>query len=305
VTALAGAVCTALVVWIVVKRYLSGPEGPVTVAGTAVPSLAGAERRRGRPPFQVWLSQAGAAVTPAQFVAVSAVVGLAAFMVLLAASRTAVTSLAPAAAAAAMPYLYWSAARRKQAAGRSAAWPDAVRYLVGVLGSGIATLHDALGQLAAAGPVPLRAPMARYVRLSARLGDRMALEVLRQELADPISDPVLLAFAGAIEEGTETVLRVLADLSTQITADLQLGEKIRTLQTQSRIANWGCFALPYTLLFFLCCTNPGYRQFFSEPVGVVMVIIGFAVSYAGLMVCRALVKPLPTSARVFASGVAQ
>jgi tight adherence protein B len=248
----------------------------------------------------VWLSQAGAAVTPAQFVAVSGAVGAIAFAVLMAASRTPVTSLPPAVAAAASPYLYWSAARRQQAAARSAAWPDAVRYLVGVLGPGIATLHDALEQLAASGPVPLRAAMGRYVRLAGRLGDRTALEVLRHELADPISDPVLLAFAGAMEEGTETVLRVLTDLSTQITADLQLGEKIRTLQTQSRIANWGCFALPYLLLFFLCCTNPGYRQFFSRPVGVVVVLVGAAVSYAGLTVCRALVRPLPTSARVFA-----
>ena len=107
--------------------------------------------------------------------------------------------------------------------------------------------------------------MARYVRVSARLGDRQALEAVRAELADPISDPVLLAFAGAIEEGTETVLRVLADLGSQITADIQLAEKIRTIQTQSRAANWGCFAMPYVVLVFLCATNPSYRSSFLNP----------------------------------------
>ena len=108
----------------------------------------------------------------------------------------------------------------------------------------------------------------------ARVGDRQALEAVRADLADPISDPVLLAFEGAVEEGTETVLRVLTDLSAQITSDLQLAEKIRTLQTQSRAATWGCFALPYVVLLFLCATNSAYRQFFATPFGLVLVLIG-------------------------------
>jgi Flp pilus assembly protein TadB len=256
--------------------------------------------RGDRAGFQVWLSQAGAAVTPAQFWAVSAGVGAMGFILVLAISRTAVVSALPAAAAAAVPYSYWSAQRRKQAAARSEAWPDALRYLVGALGAGITTLHDGLEELSRSGPVPLRAPMARYVRMSARLGDRQALEALRAELADPISDPVLLAFAGAIEEGTETVLRVLGDLGSQITADVQMAEKIRTIQTQSRMANWGCFALPYVVLVFLCSTNPEYRRFFSQPVGLVLVVLGSAMSVLGLAASRRLVRPIAATARVFA-----
>ncbi len=249
--------------------------------------------------FQVWLSQAGAAVTPGQFWAVSAGVGVVAFVILLAISGTLVVSGLPAMALAATPYAYWSAQRRQQAAARSAAWPDALRYLVGVLGVGVATLHDALNELAKSGPEPLRAPIGRYVRMSARVGDRHALEAVRADLADPISDPVLLAFEGAVEEGTETVLRVLADLSTQITSDLQLGEKIRTLQTQSRAATWGCFALPYAVLLFLCASNNAYRQFFATPLGLGLVLIGAAFSVAGLFVCRRLLRPIATTERVF------
>jgi Flp pilus assembly protein TadB len=234
---------------------------------------------------------------------VSAGVGAAAFVVLLAISHTAVVAALPASACAAVPYSYWSAQRRKQAMARSAAWPDALRYLVGALGVGISTLHDGLGELARSGPEPLRAPMARYVRVSARLGDRLALEAVRAELADPISDPVLLAFAGAIEEGTETVLRVLADLGSQITADIQLAEKIRTVQTQSRVANWGCFAMPYVVLVFLCATNPAYRHFFSEAVGLVLVTVGAGMSVCGLVASRRLVRPVGTTERVFVAEV--
>jgi Flp pilus assembly protein TadB len=259
-------------------------------------------RRRGvewRLRSQAWLSQAGAAVTPRQFLAVSAGVAGAVFLVLLAVSRTPVVAALPALGAGAAPYAYWSSHRRKLAASRSAAWPDALRYLVGVLGAGLATLHDALEELSRSGPEPLRGPMARYVRLSARLGDRQALETVRAELADPISDPVLLAFAGAIEEGTATVLSVLADLGSQITADLQLAEKLRTLQTQSRAATWGCFGLPYAVLFVLCSADTSYRSYFSSPGGLFVVLAGATVSLAGLFVARRLVRPAATMRRVF------
>jgi tight adherence protein B len=262
----------------------------------------GRANRRGPGNFQVWLSQTGAAVTPTQFWVVSGGVGAVAFALLLAISQTAVVAALPAGACVAVPYSYWSAQRRKQAAARSAAWPDALRFLVGALGAGIATLHDGLEELAKSGPEPLRAPMGRYVRVAARLGDRHALEVVRAELADPISDPVLLAFAGAVEEGTETVMRVLADLGSQITADIQLAEKIRTIQTQSRVANWGCFAMPYVVLVFLCATNPSYRRFFSEPVGLVLVVGGGLMSVVGLAASRRLVRPVAATERVFVEG---
>lgn len=249
--------------------------------------------------FQIWLSQAGAAVTPGQFWAVSGGVALAAFVVLLAVARAPFVALPPALACGALPYAYWSSQRRKQAAARSAAWPDALRYLVGVLGAGISTLHEALDALSRTGPAPLRAPMARYVRISGRAGHRQALETVRSELADPISDPVLLAFAGAMEEGTDTVLRVLGDLASQITSDIQLGARIVTLQTQSRLATWGCFALPYVLLVFLCASNSAYRQFFAGPLGLALVTGGASMSAVGLAISRRLVRPVPTAERVF------
>ncbi len=296
VTALA-ALLVATATWSVARSLLG--------LGYLPRSQARSLLRRGeaeRMSFQVWLSQAGAAVTPGQFCWVSVAVGSLAFAVLLAVCHAPAICVLPAGAATAAPFAYWSNARRKQAVARISAWPDAGLYLVGVIGSGVCTLHDALEELSRSGPVPLRSPMSRYVRLSSRLGDRRALEVLRSELADPVSDPVLLAFAGAMEEGTETVLRVLSDLGGQITADLQLTEEIHTLQTQSRVANWGCFALPYAMLFLLCTANPSYRSFFSRPIGFLIVAVGMLLSLAGLLVARRLVRPIATSARVFVTA---
>ncbi len=306
---LVASVLVGALVWAVARRagrrVLPGSGSELLGWRAQARAAKGSARGPGRPSFQAWLLQVGAAVSPGQFLAVSAGVGLCTFVTLLAVSRTLVVAALPATASAAAPYAYWSAERRKRAAARSAAWPDALRYLVGALGAGIATLHDGLEQLASSGPAPLRAPMARYSRLAGRLGDRQALETVRAELADPISDPVLLAIEGAVDEGTDTVLRVLSDLGAQITADLQLAEKIRTLQTQSRVATWGCLVLPYALLVFLCATNTSYRHFFSEPIGLALVLAGAAMSAAGTVVARRLARPIATTERVFAGAGAR
>ena len=253
--------------------------------------------------FQVWLSQSGAAVTPVQFCSVSVALGSVVFGILVMLTAAPATCCIPAGAAVCMPYAYWSAERRKQVDLRRGAWPDVIQYLAGVLGAGISTLHDALNELAGNGPVPLRPAFARYARLSSRVGDRRALEVLREQLADPVCDPVLLALAEAVDEGTDTVLRVLRDLGSQITADLQLRERIRTVQTQSRIANWGCFAIPYGVALLLCVSNRSYASFFSTWTGLATVMIGACLSVAGLVVSLKLVQPLAPMRRLFVGGV--
>ena len=129
-------------------------------------------------------------------------------------------------------------------AARALAWPDALRYVIGALASGTSTLHGSLVDLADAGPLPLRAPMARYARRSAQIGSLGALEAVRAELADPVSDQVLLTFAQAVSEGTETVLRTLEVLLGKTNADIALQDRVRTAGTQLRLASWVGFRGP-------------------------------------------------------------
>ena len=238
-------------------------------------------------------------MTPAQFWATCVALGAVVFVLLYALDSTVVVAAVPAVAAGAVPYLYWSAQRRRRAAARVEAWPDAIRQVTGNLNAGIASLHEALVRLAAAGPDPLRAPMSRYVRLAERVGQRQALEAVRAELADPVSDAVLLSFETAAGEGTKTVLSVLEGLQRQISGDLALGEKIRTVQTQSRIAAVGCAVVPYALLVFLCATTGFFRSFYQSGAGLIVVAIGGVCSAAGFSIVRRLARPIATVERVF------
>jgi len=291
------ALCAAACVWLGAESFRG--RGGVETAGLHRPHRLGGQRKLSR---QVWLSQAGAAVTPRQFWAVSGAVAVVAFVILYLVDQTVAVAVIPAVAAGAAPYAYWSSQRRRRADARLQAWPEALRQVIGQLESGAATLHDALEGLAVSGPPALRAPMGRYVRLSARVGYRQALEAVRVELADPISDPVLLTFGMAVEEGTDQVLRILSGLIYQIEGDLALAERIRTVQTQSRIATWAVFGVPYVLLVFLCATQSFYRQFFSEPAGLVVMAIGVGLSLVGLILARRLGRPIPTTERVFVAS---
>ena len=117
--------------------------------------------------------------------------------------------------------------------------------------------------------------MGRYVRLVDR-GWRTtdALEAVRAEMADPVSDCVLLTFEVAAEEGTAVVLRVLRGLLDQITADLALTERIETLQTQERIASKALLVMPYLMLLLLCTTTTTFRSFYQSGAGLAVVAVG-------------------------------
>jgi tight adherence protein B len=289
---LLAALCAAGCVWLIGETLAGRP-----VRWSDRPRIS--RPRRARLSRQVWLSQAGAAVTPAQFWLVSAGLAALAFLVLFALDRTVIVALLPAAGVGALPYVYWAAQRRRRAAVRVEAWPDALRHVSGALGAGIATLHEALVELSVSGPEPLRAPIARYVRLADRVGSVAALEAVRSELADPVSDAVLLTFELASAEGTATVLKVLDGLLGQVSGDLALGERIRTVQTQSRLAGWAALIIPYALLVFLCATTPAFRQFYDTPLGLVIVVVGACASLAGFGVVRRLGRPIATAERIF------
>jgi tight adherence protein B len=133
---------------------------------------------------QLWLNQAGVAVTPRQFIAGSVAVGAVAFVAIVAVTGAPLVALVPAAGVAALPRAYFARRRTAHLQRVQAAWPDGLRDVIASIAAG-RSLSQALNALVASGPAPLQEAFTRFPMLSRMLGTVPALEVIKEELADP------------------------------------------------------------------------------------------------------------------------
>jgi tight adherence protein B len=118
---------------------------------------------------QLWLAQAGLAVTPAQFWAASAVAGIAALVGCTFLTGTVLVAVVPAVAAASLPRAFYGRRRAERLRAVQAAWPDALRDLLASIAAG-RSLNGALIELASSGPEPLRLAFARFGAHARMLG---------------------------------------------------------------------------------------------------------------------------------------
>ncbi len=173
-----------------------------------LPSLVFAPRRARN---RLWLQQAGAGLTPTRFWAGSAAAGLLALLVLVALTGSLFVALVPSVAVALFPRGYFARRRRLRMREVQAAWPDGLRDVVASISAG-RSLTQAVNALAATGPPALREAFARFPELARVLGTGPALELVKEELADPTSDRVLEVLFLAHERGGPIVRSILEDL---------------------------------------------------------------------------------------------
>lgn len=247
-----------------------------------------------------WLHQAGIPLTPAQFVAASAGAGIAVGLAVWALTRVPALGVVAGASTAWWPRAHYARQRRHRVSARLAAWPDALRDLVSHLRVPL-SVHASLVELARTGPEPLRPAFERYRVLATAFDHRRALEVVREELADPVSDRIIEIVLIAFDQGASIVIDVLGDLADATAADLRLNEEIVTAQLETRLEAWGASVLPFAVLGLLCATTPEYRAFYSSPAGWAVLGIGVAMSAAGLVAISRLGR-VPAEERILAGG---
>lgn len=253
---------------------------------------------------QVWLAQAGLDVTPRQFWAGSAFLGALAFAFFFVLTASAPIALVPAVTVAVIPRAYFSRRRSTRLRRLIEAWPDAIRDLLGAIQANI-SLHGALVELAKSGPEPLRDAFSRFPTLSTTLGVVPALEIIREELADPTSDRVIEVLILAHERGGAIVTEILRDLATSTTQDIRVSAEIETNALEQKINARAVFLMPWLILVFLTMQKGAFREFYQGPGGVIVVIIGGFMSLAGMFWVTRLGKD-PVETRVFGgSGYSQ
>jgi tight adherence protein B len=259
-----------------------------------------ARPRRHRPGGELWLRQAGVPLRPLQFWSACAGGALVAALALSVVTGSVFVAAAPSLAVGLLPAAYFGRRRQARLAEVQEAWPDGLRDLLASIGSGC-SLGQAIAALADHGPAPLREAFARFPALARMLGTVPALEVVREELADPTSDRVIEVLVLAHERGGRLVGRILSDLLVATTRDLKLAAELESEGLEMRINARAVVVLPWLVLTVLCAGDGPFRSFYASAAGAVVLLVGAAASVAGVVVLARLGR-LAEEGRVFGGG---
>ena len=230
---------------------------------------------------RLWLQQAGAGLTPTRFWAGSAAAGLFALIVLVALTGSIFVALVPSVAVALFPRGYFARRRRLRMREVQTAWPDGLRDVVASISAG-RSLTQAVNSLAATGPLALREAFVRFPELARVLGTGPALELVKEELADPTSDRVLEVLLLAHERGGSIVRSILEDLVDATTRDLKLLDALETEGLEMRINARAVVVLPWFVLVALTARPGPFRDFYRSSGGVATLVVAACLTAVGM-----------------------
>jgi tight adherence protein B len=228
-----------------------------------------------------WLAQAGVRTTPARFWAASGGLGVLVLAAIASVTATPVIGIAPAIAAGLAPRAALARRRARRLREVAEAWPDGLRDLASVISAGM-SLTQALGELARRGPEPLQRAFARFPLLVRVVGVTAALEVIRDELAEPMSDRVIEVLILAYAHGGRMVTEILHDLADTATRDARTSEEIATAALEQRINARAVLVLPWFVLLALTAAPGHFRDFYQSAAGAVVIALAASLSLFGV-----------------------
>ncbi len=239
----------------------------------------------------------GLDVTRLQFWVIVLAAGALAFLVVYAFTGLVAVSVVPAVVVATLPKAYLVRKRSLRMAGIQESWPDGLRDILSSVRSG-ASLPSAIENLALFGPEPLREAFQGFDVYSRSLGVVPALEMVKQDLADPTADRIIEVLILAYERGGAVVPEILEDLAEATTRDLWTTEQVRSEALEQKINSRVVFALPWIVLVAMTSRSGAFRDFYSSSAGIMVVVIGGVMSLIGVAIASRL-GALPGEPRVF------
>lgn len=248
-------------------------------------------------PRQQWLIQAGLDITPRQFRLVSFGSGLVAFFFVWLVTGLVPVALVAGVLISVMPRAFYARRRGLRMSEVQKAWPDGLRDLVASITAGM-SLQRAVENLAQTGPLPLREAFRRFPYLARTLGMVPALEVIKEELADPTSDRIIEVIILAHQRGGAIVPEILRDLADATVRDVWTLEEIETQSLEQKINARAVFVLPWLVLIAITARPGPFRDFYAGGAGLVVVIIAGVMSGFGMWLVSKLGAE-PDEPRVF------
>lgn len=186
-------------------------------------------------------------------------------------------ALVAAVAGAATPIVWLRARRLRLLRTRRALWADVCDLLIASVRAGM-SLPDAVASLAESAPAPLRTPFEQFARDVAASGhfDSSALR-LKVSLGDPVGDRIVETLRMARQVGGTELTTVLRALAASVRADATLRAEVEARQSWVRGAAVLGVAAPWVILALLA-TRPEGASAYGSPEGVVLILVGAAVS---------------------------
>jgi tight adherence protein B len=243
------------------------------------------------------LNEAGlSGASPRGVVAVCLVTALVVGLLLQVLSQTLPVAVVFAVMAGYLPVAAIKGRARRRQRELAEVWPEAVDNLASAVRAGM-SLPEAVAQLAARGPEPLREAFRDFAldyQVTGRFGD--CLDRLKEQLADPVGDRVVEGLRIAREVGGGDLGRLLRGLSGYLRDDARTRSELESRQAWTVNGARLAVAAPWLVLLMLCFQKPVIARY-SSPAGM-LVLVGGAL--ACLLAYRLMVRigRLPDERRV-------
>jgi tight adherence protein B len=186
---------------------------------------------------------------------------------------------------------------RKIAINRAQAWPEVLDLLISSLQSG-ASISESLSNLATVGPQSIRREFDKFSK-SLIAGEKfeVAINDLKEEFADPITDQLFETLYFATKFGSKNTIKVLREISEYVSADLALRAEINTrfgwIKNSANLA-----ALAPWLLFIILRTQENARLAYMQSTGQLLMIFGVIATLLAYLWMSRIAK-LPKAKRLF------
>ncbi|MGC5615606.1 type II secretion system F family protein [Georgenia sp. Z1491] len=235
-------------------------------------------------------------VSPASFLAVSTVLGLAVLVVVLALTGAAPVAVAFGVIASVAPWLVVTSRARARSTRLREVWPDVIDALVSAVRAG-RSLPEAVGTLAERGPESVRPEFRRFVADHRATGNLVvSLDRLKARLADPVADRIVEALKLTREVGGSDLTRLLRALAHMLREDQRTRGELEARQSWTVNGARLAVAAPWVVLALLA-GRPEAGEAYGTSTGAVVLVIGATTSALAYWLMLRLGR-LPDEARV-------
>lgn len=168
-------------------------------------------------------------------------------------------------------------------------WPDVVDHLVASIRSGVA-LPEGVAGLAESGPAVLREDFAAYTRQYRLTGSfRVALDELKERLADPTADRILETLRMSRDVGGSELSTVLKSLGSYLREEQAVRHEVEAKQSWVMNAAKLGSAAPWIVLLMLG-TRPEAASAFNSLEGAIVILIGLGVTVVAYLLMLRIAK---------------